>query len=204
MKHGIAAALAAVLAAVLALSAPAEGWDGFRGLPWGAFEEDIVEREERVADHAMELEGGCLDLLYEGVEVSRFTGAECAYILYDGALVCGGYRIPVSGETDEADLLEALKVHYGEPNANGRMIFRRMLALLDPEGENDGVLNTSPAAWEVDGTGIILYSEGGHLILLYIGTDYLNAMDAEAGEAGDEEPEDEGSEEEEPDEPETP
>ena len=75
-------------------------WQGFRDLPWGAIEEEIAEREGRVADRHLEISELCLDLVYSGMAYGDYAGAEAAYILYDGELVCAGYMIP--GAEEEA------------------------------------------------------------------------------------------------------
>ncbi len=180
--------LAALLALLLALPLAAgaeEEWAGFRGVGWGALEEDIAEQEDRVADSNREIGGLCLDLIYEDVSVSRFEHAQAAYILYDGALVCAGYAIATDNEEDEEYLAEALTERYGRPNGDGRLIFRTIYGLLSPEDENGSILESAPTAWNVNGTGILLYAERGRLVVLYIGIDYLNSMDAEADAAED-------------------
>ena len=161
-------------------------WQGFRDLPWGAIEEEIAEREGRVADRHLEISDLCLDLVYSGMAYGDYVGAEAAYILYDGALVCAGYMIP--GAEEEA-MTEALVERFGQPNGDGRLIFRSILSLVRPEEENDAILQKAPTAWNVDGTGVILYTEDERLILLCIGLDYMNGGDAEIPEESEEEAE---------------
>ena len=167
-------------------------WPGFRDLPWGAIEEEIAEREGRVADRHLEISDLCLDLVYSGMAYGDYIGAEAAYILYDGALVCAGYMIP--GAEEEA-MTEALAKRFGQPNGDGRLIFRSILSLVRPEEENDAILQKAPTAWNVDGTGVIIYTEDERLILLCIGLDYLNGGDAELSEETEEEDETEEAEE---------
>ena len=166
-------------------------WQGFRGLPWGSIEEEIAEKEERVADRYLEISELCLDLVYTGMVYEEYTGAETAYILYDGVLVCAGYMIP--GAEEEA-MAEALKERFGLPNADGRLIFRSILSLVRPEEENSAILQKSPTAWNIDGTGMILYAEDDRLILLCIGLDYMNSMEDEEPEIPEDEEEEEQEE----------
>ena len=177
--------MAALLALILALPPAAlaeNAWTGFRSVEWGAFEEDIVEQEQRVADYSRAFTDLCLDLVYEGVTVSRFSNAQAAYILYDGVLVGAGYAIATSDEEDEIYLREALTERYGRPNADGRLIFRTIYGLLSPENENSSILETAPTAWTVEGTGILLCPDEDRLVVLYVGLDYLNGMDEDAEE----------------------
>ena len=168
-------------------------WQGFRDLPWGAIEEEIAEREGRVADRHLEISELCLDLVYSGMAYGDYAGAEAAYILYDGALVCAGYMIP--GAEEEA-MTQALEERFGRPNGDGRLIFRSILSLVRPEEENDAILQKAPTAWDVDGTGVILYPEGDRLVLLCIGLGYMSGGDAELpAEEEDEDAEAEETEE---------
>ncbi len=166
-------------------------WQGFRGLSWGAIEEEIAEREERVADRHLVISDLCLDLVYTGMTYGEYTGAETAFILYDGALVCAGYMIPGA---EEAAMTELLEERFGRPNADGRLIFRSILSLVRPEEENDAILQKSPTAWNVGGTGVILYTEDERLILLCIGLDYMSEMNDEEPEIPEEEEEEEAGE----------
>ena len=61
-KRWITALLALAMAIPIRALADNAAWNGFRGLSWGAFEEDIAEQEERLADSSRELGGLCLDL----------------------------------------------------------------------------------------------------------------------------------------------
>ncbi len=178
--------MAALLALMLALppAAFAEPAWNFRGVSWGAFEEDIAEQEGRLADESRVLGEICLDLVYDGVTYRDHDNAQAAYILYDGMLVSAGYAVTEPSEEARAALVAAITAEHGQPNADGRLVFRTLYSLLSPEGESGPILQTAPTAWSTGGNGVLLYTDGDRVVLLYIGIDYLSAMDAE-DDAGD-------------------
>lgn len=150
-------------------------WKGFRGIPWGASQKEIISAEKTSPRdiHETSLYSGdfwtCLS--YENVRVSRHT-AYLEYDLVNGSLVDGLYFFHTSVEKMDEDydwLKEALTDLYGSPSDQGMELVQGFFE-LGILGNNHFIKST---VWSVGGTAIALYiNDGNELIVLYYGKDY--------------------------------